>query len=102
MYRKLDGSHFTATNLYRNPREIREDIREIKLSISETSERLNIRSLLLDILVSENADSPEKIIPELESAVAEAKEALLELRELSDELSGLESELEEVKWLLGK
>lgn len=102
MYRKSDKSYAAPPRLYRNPREIVEDIREIKLKISETGEMLNIRGLLIDILVSEQADSPEKLIPELEAAISEAKEALEELRELKDELSGLDEELEEVKWLLGK
>ena len=101
MYRKFDSTYSKPIHLYRSPREIREDIREIKLTISETGKKLNIRSLLLDMLVSEYSDSPERLIPELEAAVSEAKEALDELRELNDELAGLEEELEEVKWLLG-
>ena len=86
MYRKFDTSYASPPRQYRNPREIREDIREIKLKIKETGEMLNIRSLLLDVLVSERADSPENLIPELECAISEAKEALCELQELEDEL----------------
>jgi hypothetical protein len=68
----------------------------VSASINEINSRLNIRSLLLDI-ISEEESRPEKVIPSLENALAEAEEALAELSLLKGELSELEAELYELK-----
>jgi len=102
MYRKFDETYGFPLRLYRNPRDIHNDMREIRIKIAEANERLNIRGMLVDILSGERADCPEKLVPELEEAISDAKEALHVLDELADELSRLEAELAEVKWVLGK
>jgi hypothetical protein len=100
MYRTYDMENGIPPRLYREPAEIKKDINEIADKIAETNEMLNIRSLIMDILVSERADSPKKLIPELEETIGEAGEALARLKELEDELMLLEEELMEVKWLV--
>ena len=61
---------------------------------------LNIRAILVDLLSCEDADNPEKIIPELESLIDEAREALYKLNELNDELSCLKRELGDARCLV--
>ncbi|MBE6645181.1 MAG: hypothetical protein E7612_07385 [Ruminococcaceae bacterium] len=102
MFRKFDTANGIPPRLYRSPSEIKSDIRKISASIEETSSMLNIRELLLNILMSERASLPEKIIPELWDAINEANLALSSLRELKEELDSLEDELREVRWLLGR
>lgn len=102
MYRNCDSVNGIPARLYREPCEIRDDIKAITLKIEETSSMLNIRELLLNILMSERASLPEKIIPELWDAINEANLALSSLRELKEELDSLEDELREVRWLLGR
>ena len=101
MFRKFDTVNGIPARIYRAPEEIRRDIRGISVRIKETSSMLNIRELLINILLSERADSPEKLVPELEEAIAEAKEALAAMAELKEELNSLEEELRETRWLLG-
>jgi hypothetical protein len=100
MYRPYDTENGVPPRIYRTPGEIKRDIRDIADKIEETNEMINIRGLLLDMLTSENSASPEKLIPDLEEAVAEAREALINLGRLKEELTSLEEELGEVKCLL--
>lgn len=100
MYRTYDMANGIPPRIYRTPGEIKRDIRDIGEKIEETNEMLNIRGLLLDMLTSENSGSPERLIPDLEEAVAEAREALIKLGRLKEELTSLEEELGEVKCLL--
>ena len=101
MYKRADVENGIPARIYRNPKEIRRDIRVINVKIKETNAMLNIREMLLDILTSDMQNNPEKLIPELEAALEEAKNAINELSELEEELSELEEELSEVRWLLG-
>ena len=102
MYRTFDTKNGIPPRIYRTPAEIKTDIQKISLRIKETSSMLNIRELLINILMSERADSPENLIPELEEAIAEARWALDSLHKLKEELDSLEEELGEVKWLFGR
>lgn len=99
MYRSYDTVNGIPPRIYRTPGEIRRDISEISEKIEATSEMLNIRALLVDMLMSERSDSPEKLIPDLEEAISEAREALVNMKRLKDELTSLEEELGEVKCL---
>ena len=96
MFKSYDTKNGLPPRLYRTPGEIKRDIAEICDKIEETNEMLNIRSLITEILLSERRDSPEKLIPELETVIYEAREALTKLRELNEELSMLREELGEV------
>ena len=102
MYRTFDTANGIPARIYRTPAEIKTDIQKISFKIKETSSMLNIRELLINILMSERADSPDKLIPELEEAIAEARWALDSLNKLKEELDSLEDELREVKWLFGR
>ena len=102
MYRTFDTANGIPSRIYRTPTEIRCDIYKIASRIKETSSMLNIREMLVNILMSERADSPERLIPELKEAILEASEALDSLKELKEELNSLEEELMEVRWLFGK
>lgn len=100
MYRSYDDVNGIPPRIYRTPGEIRRDIFEISKKIESTSDMLNIRALLVDILVSDRSDTPETLIPDLEEAISEAREALDSLKRLNEELDSLEEELEEVRCLV--
>ena len=102
MYRTFDTVNGMPASIYRTPAEIKDDIRKISYAIKETSSMLNIRDLLVNILTSEFADKPERLIPELEEAISEARWALDSLNKLKEELDSLEDELQEVRWLFGR
>ena len=101
MYRNSDSVNGIPARLYREPCEIRDDIKAITLKIEETSSMLNIRELLINMLMDEKRNTPENLIFDLEDAIFEAKEALNLFKALNEELTSLEEELEEVKWLKG-
>lgn len=102
MYRGYDVENGLPPRIYRTPAEIRRDIAEISEKIEQTGDMLNIRALLIDLLVSDRADSPDTLIPDLEEAIDEAKGALTGLRLLEEELSSLEEELGEVRCQIGR
>ena len=97
MYRGYDNECGLPPRIYRAPEEIGRDMRRLKAAISEINSKLNIRSLLLDIISEEAETSPEGVVLTLENMLAEAEEALSRLRELRFELSLLEEELHEVR-----
>ena len=97
MYRSYNDDTGKPPTIYRSPADIRRDIQYISVRIKETNEKLNVRGILVDILMSERADFPEK----LEEALNEAREALMQLTELNAELSDLREELDEVRCALG-
>ena len=102
MYKGYDTANGIPCRIYREPGEIKHDIRSISLKIEEMREMINIRSLLMEILVGERADKPDELIPELLDAISEAGEALAKLKELSEELTSLEEELLETKCRIGR
>ena len=99
MYRNCDTKNGIPPRVYREPGEIRDDIKDITLKIEETSSMLNIRELLINMLMDDNRNAPENLIFDLEDAIMEAKAAIKLFKELNEELTSLEEELEEVKWL---
>ncbi len=101
MYRGYDDEFGEAPRIYRAPDEIRLDIYEVKLAIENINERLNIRSLMLEMISDEESLSPGKLVSTLENMLSEAEEALAELSKLNEELSLLEEELYEVKCEIG-
>ena len=100
MVKSFDAVNGLPPRIYREPAQIRGDIRDITRRIEQTNEMLNIRALLIDILASERSDKPEEIIPELEETIAEAREALYMLNGLKEELSLLENELGDARCLI--
>ena len=99
MYKVYDASVGLPPTIYRTPCEVRRDISAIRDKISDINERLNLRTLLMDILSDERTVSePEFWIPELTEALGEAKEAQICLIRLERELAELEEELRETKW----
>ncbi len=101
MYRTYDSKNGIRPRIYRNPSEIKKDIKKIGIEIDETLSMINIRSLLIDILSEDNSESPESLIPDLEEAINDAKVALAKLRGLKEELCMLEEELEETRCKVG-
>ena len=101
MYRSYNDDTGKPPTIYRSPADIRRDIQYISVRIKETNEKLNVRGILVDILMSERADFPEKLVLDLEEALNEAREALMQLTELNAELSDLREELDEVRCALG-
>ena len=97
MYRGYDMKNGLPPRIYRDPQEIKRDIANINNRIEEANSMLDIRSLIIDILVSDNKDNPELLIWDLEDAIAEAKSALELLNSLNEELLLLEDEILEVR-----
>ena len=87
--------------LYRTPEEIRRDISTIKDKIEMTSDMLNIRSILTDMITECAVGEPQRWIPALKSIVEDAETTLESLRTLTENLDNLKSELEETKCVLG-
>ncbi len=87
--------------LYRTPERIREDICEIRTKIKAVDSKLNIRSILTEIMDECAVSEPEKWIPALAAIVADAEETLDSLRSLKESLDLLGEELEDTKWALG-
>ena len=87
--------------LYRTPRQIYDDISELKARITEVNDTLCVHDLLMEFM-SEWADKePERWIGELEEIVESAKDALAELGELNEAIEELRGEMEETRWALG-
>ena len=97
MYKSYDMANGLPIRIYREPREIKRDIMRINGEIEDIREMINIRSLVMDILVSERREKPEELIPELSDAIGEAERALRIFKELSEELSSLKEELYETR-----
>ena len=99
MYKVYDASVGLPPTLYRTPSEVRRDISAIRDKINEINERMNLRTLLMDILSDERTVcEPEFWIPELTEALRGAKEAHASLVKLERELCELEEEMRETKW----
>lgn len=101
MYRGFDSVLGRGPTVYRTPKSISYDISCVKNAINEINSRLNIRSLLLEIVSDKDVKSPEDVVPTLEAMVSLAEDALSELRALKEELFMLEDELYEVKCEMG-
>jgi len=95
MYIRRGPEANVPPGLYRSPREIRADMERISSEIEKTSEAVNVRSLLLEILADNRKREPERLIPELYRAIEEADAALASLKELKEELTLLNNELSE-------
>ena len=100
MYKTADLSTGLPPTLYRTTCEIKRDIVLIKEKIKNINERLNLRTLLMDILSDERTVcEPEYWIPELSVALKEASDAKERLLGLEEELTALQEELKETKWV---
>jgi len=97
MYREYETMWGIPDRIYRSPLEIKRQINSVKLKISEINERLNVRTLLLDMADRARCDEgePSYWIPELSEALREAEAAYGELVMLRGELDALREELEE-------
>lgn len=101
-----EGNYYTGdpARVYRSAREIRRDMHSISIRIKEANERLNLRSILIDIisdLPSQVNRDPSFWISELEAAITDAREAYDMLSGLNEELSMLEEELLETRCAMG-
>lgn len=102
MYKKSNGECGLPPTLYRTTAQIRRDINTIKGKINDANEKLNMRTLLTDVLADERTVSdPNFWIPELNEALGAAREAQHTLRTLEVELTELYEELRETRWALG-
>ena len=88
--------------LYRTPSEVKGDISAIKEKIKEINERMNMRTLLMDVLSDEKTvANPDFWIPELTEALAVVLESQLKLIALEEELTELYEELRQTRWIRG-
>ena len=93
MYIRRGREETEPPEIYRDPLRIRLDIERIKREIETTSEAVNIRGLLLEMLTDKRRGEPEKLIPELYFVIEEAEAALVSMNKLKEELLELEEEL---------
>ena len=97
-----NGAEGRAPRFYRNPEEIRRDIRALLRKIKESEEMLSVRNVLLEVITEWSEAEPERWMEELEETLCEARESLLRLNELKESLEELKEELRESKgYLLG-
>lgn len=101
MYKGYDFKSGMPPHLYRTLTEIRRDMNRISKEIADTNEKLNIRSMLIELLNESRYEKPRSIIPELEDIVGEAREALDRLTALQEELVMLDEELRATKCTMG-
>lgn len=87
--------------IYRDPREICEEMNQLREKITEVNDTLSVHDLLMEFMSEWANKEPEKWIGELEETLDFAKAALVQLCELKEALSELREELEESRWALG-
>ncbi len=100
----VNGSAYEGerARLYRSPEMIRRDIVDIKSRIDKVDERLNIRSIITEMMeICGEEKGPEAWIPAMAGIVRDAEDTLASLGSLYDSLSKLTVELEDTKWALG-
>lgn len=78
---------------YRSPDEIRRDIRAVAEKIDLMEEKLNLREVIVAMAAA--SDTPEALLSDLQSVVAEAEDTLSQLETLKADLSALGEELRE-------
>ena len=100
-YTQARGFEGEPVRLYRSPMEIRRDILEINVKIAEADRRLNIRTLLGEMMTEFDKGDPEEWVPELSRLISEAEDVLSHLEQLRDCLDALNRELEDTVWVLG-
>ena len=97
MYRTYDFSSGYSPRLYREPSEIRHDIRQIAEKIEDVNYMLNVRYIISEVISEHSAN--ENDAARGAAAVAEiveyAREALEKMRELEKALDELKCELSE-------
>lgn len=101
MYRSYDIENGMPPHLYRSLTEIRKDMRRISSEITHTNQKLNIRSILTELIDDSRNDKPESFILDLEEIVGEAREALDRLSGLEEELTALREELRVTRCAMG-
>ena len=101
MYRNFKNEVGVGARLYRTTDEIRTDIKEVKDSIRSITERLNPRTLLIDIINDKRCGNPRELLSSLEDALARAQDAYVEIKKLRCELFDLEEELRETLCEMG-
>ena len=79
--------------MYRDPEDIKEDIRVISERITEINDMLNVRELLSGIFDEDKVKSVSKRAEDIVELLQYASEALEELRSLSAVLDELKLEL---------
>ncbi len=101
MYRATNILQGEAVRLYRTPEDIRSDMHEISERIKHTSNMLNIRNMLMEILAACSKKPLKTVIMELEDMITGARESLAELTSMNESLSELRCELEDTRWAMG-
>ena len=101
MYRSCDFQNGMPPHLYRSLTEIRRDMSRISKEIADTNQRLNIRSMLIELIDDSRSQRNESFILDLEEIVGEAREALDRLGGLEDELTALREELRSTRCAMG-
>lgn len=93
MYRSMEETNGLPPRVYRDPAEIRRDIKNIAARITEVKEMLNIRELISHIIVGNSAEDILREAEAMKELFQYATEALDELAVLSADLDDLKSEL---------
>ncbi len=101
MQRSYDFQNGMPPHLYRSLTEIRRDMSRISREIADTNQRLNIRSMLIELINESRSQKPQNFILDLEEIVGEAREALDRLGGLEEELTALREELRTTRCAMG-
>ena len=101
MYRSYDLDNGMPPHLYRSLTEIRRDMCKISKEIAETNQRLNLRSMLIELIDGSRTKGNDSLILDLEEIVGEARDALDRLKGLEEELTALREELRMTRCAVG-
>lgn len=100
MYRTFDEINGFPPRLYRNPEEIKRDIRVVKERMEQINDMLNIRELLSEAFEGADEQSLPRRAEQIRELLKYADDTLQELSELSKTLDELRAELSEVRELV--
>lgn len=88
--------------IFRAPEDIKRDLFNIREKISQTNERLNLHSTLMELVARMSEGDAEDWISDLKYITLEAEESLEQLGLLKEQLEDLTLELEETLCVIGR
>ena len=95
MYRSYDYENGFPPRLYRDPEEIRRDIKDICDKISRANNMLNVRNLISEIIINESEGDLNRKSVAVGELLEAAVEMLSEMEQFENSLDELQCELAE-------
>lgn len=100
MYRSFDDENGFPPRLYRDPEQIRRDIKDICEKISRANHMLNVRNLISEIIIDESNGDLKRKTAAVSELLEAAEEMLSQMEEFEESLDDLQQELRESVALL--